>query len=489
MTNEGLSHCTLGKLGSQHLQVTFDGERVVSDTGLLLVRAVEKPLRVIAELAQRLPDPRSPQFLHHTVETILTQQVYQILAGYPDHDDANTLRHDPLHQILTDIAPDADSPLASGSTLARFAYAFTRRQAERPLEERPVLLEVRHAQCQRLTILNQYLAELFVRTRTTPPAEVILDIDATDDPTHGHQALSGYHGYFGQHQYFPLLVFEGATGFPLAAWLRPGTGSAALGAVDVLRPIVAALRAAWPGVRITVRGDTGFAVPAVYDFCEAENLEYVLGYAGNAVLLRRTDQALTDLRLYHRLYGRREPRVQRFEEIRGYQAGGWPHPRRVICKVEVTPEGSQRRFVVSNRPEAAEALYREVYVQRGAVPEQPIGELKNGLRADRLSSCGFCANAFRLLLHVLAYAIVVLFRQACASVADVATASVETLRARLWKVGAVLVSRPRLLRLRVSATWPGVGLWGAVWEATQGFVTQVTGPRRVGETPGLEPLS
>src|SRR5207253_2736380 len=137
-------------------------------------------------------------------------------------------------------------------TLARFQYAYTRRQAELPLEERPVLREIDQAQTQRLKISNSYLVELFIRTRRAVPTAILLDIDATDDPVHGQQTLSGYHGYFGQHQYFPLKVFDGASGFPLAVWLRPGTVHASCGAVDVLRSIIAALRAAWPGIVITV---------------------------------------------------------------------------------------------------------------------------------------------------------------------------------------------------------------------------------------------
>src|SRR5438477_6144294 len=193
MPGDSESHFTLWSIGWQQLHVTFDGGRIVADAGLLAVRALEKPLRVIADLAERLPDPRSPRFVRHSAEALLTQEVYQILAGYPDHNDARALRDDPLFQILADVSPDADQPLASGSTLARFPYAYTRRQAERPPEERPVLLEIRAAQCQRIKVLHQYLVEVFLRTRRAVPAEVVLDVDATDDPVHGAQALSGYH--------------------------------------------------------------------------------------------------------------------------------------------------------------------------------------------------------------------------------------------------------------------------------------------------------
>jgi DDE family transposase len=473
MVPQSASHFTLWNVGSQQLHLTFDGGCLVSDAGLLAVRALEKPLRVIADLAQRLPDPRSPRYIEHSAEALLTQAVYQILAGYPDFNDAHDLRHDHLFRILADVAPDADHPLACPSTLARFQYAFTRRQAELPQEQRPVLLEVRAAQTGRIKILNDYLVELFVRTRRTGPAEIILDVDASDDPVHGRQTLSGYHGYYQQHQYLPLFVYDGATGFPLAAWLRPGTVHASLGAAEILDRIVTALRAAWPDVRIQVRSDNGLAVPGLYDYCEAHGLPYVFGYASNPVLQRRTEQALADLELYHHFYRHREPVVQRFESFSDYQADTWPHPRRIVAKIEVTPQGSQRRFVVTDHSESAAEVYRDFYVQRGRVPEQPIGEMKNGLQADRLSACGFCANAFRLLTHTLAYAIVVLFREAVASVPEVATASVSTLRQRLWKIAARVVTSPRRIWLHLSETWPYRELWGRVLAAVQAFVRQV----------------
>jgi hypothetical protein len=473
MVTQPQPHFTLWTIGSQQLHLAFDGGRIVSDAGLLAVRALEKPLRVIADLAQRLPDPRAPKFIHHSAEAILTQEVYQILAGYPDFNDAQQLRSDPLFQILADLSPDADQPLASPSTLSRFQYAFTRRQAERPLEERDVVGEIEAAQTNRLAILNDYLVDLFIRTRRVVPAEIILDVDASDDPVHGHQTLSGYHGYYQQHQYLPLFVYDGATGFPLAAWLRPGTVHASLGAADILERIVTRLRAAWPDVPIQVRSDNGLAVPGLYDYCETRGLPYAFGYATNPVLQRATAQALADLELYHHFYRHREPTVQRFESLPDYQADSWPHPRRIVAKVEVTPQGSQRRFVVTNLEEPAAVVYRDFYVQRGKVPEQPIGEMKNGLQADRLSACGFRANAFRLLVHTLAYAIVVLFREAVAAVPEVATASVSTLRQRLWKLGAVVVRGVRRIWLHLSETWPARDLWGRVLAAVQSFVDRL----------------
>ena len=172
--------------------------------------------------------------------------------------------------------------------------------------------------------------------------------------------------------------------------------------------------------------------------------------------------------------------MQRFEEVRDYQAGSWPPARRVIAKVEINPHGSQRRLAVTNRTEPPAEIYHGLYTPRGAVPEQPIGEMKNGLRCDRLSACGFCANAFRLLVHALAYAVVVLFREAAAGVPEVATATVGTLRQRLWKAGAVLVASAKRAWLHVSETWPYRGVWQRVQEAVARFVSQVAGLTPVG---------
>jgi hypothetical protein len=388
MSTDCPQQLTFWKMGRQQVTVDFHGGQVVTDTGLLPIRLLDKELGVLATIAQRLPDPRAQKLVTHTREALLTQEVYQILAGYADGNDAQVVRQDPLFQTLVDVNPEGERLLASGSTVNRFHHAYTRRQAELPWEERPVLREVDAAQTQRLQILNAYLRELFIRTRRRPPMYLILDIDPSDDPTHGHQVLSCFHGYFDQYQYFPLFVFDGDTGFPLAAWLRPGTVHASCGAVSTLRSIVRSLRAAWPDVLILVRGDTGMAVPEVYEFCEAEGLLYVFGYASNEVLKRRTEAALSDLETYYACYQHREPEVQRFEVIEDYQAESWSRPRRIVAKIEINRHGVNRRFVVTNLSGHGQGIYHGVYVQRGNVPEKPIGEMKNGLQMRK-----WCASA------------------------------------------------------------------------------------------------
>jgi hypothetical protein len=473
MTPRYSPHFSFPELHRQPVAVAFDAPPIVADTGLLPLRDLDQRLGYLADLARRLPDPRAQDFITHSAEEILAQQVYQILADYPDCNDANALRRDPLFQVLAGTEPRPERPLACGSTLARFQYAFTRRQRDLPEEDRPAFAEMYRARTDRIRILNDFLIDTFIRTRPQPPACVILDIDPTDDPVHGNQALSGYHGYYQQHQYFPLLVFDGQSRFPLAAWLRPGTAAGACGAVGVLAAIVTALRRAWPNVLILVRGDCSLAAPALYEFCEAQGLLYAFGYASNAVLQRHTAQALADLELYYRLYGRGQTSVQRFEVLEDYQADGWSRPRRVVCKVECTPQGSQRRFVVTNLSGQPGGIYRGFYVERGAVPEQPIDELKNGLDLGRLSAHGFRANGYRLLLHVVAYGLVVLLREATAAVPEVAGATVGTLRSRLWRVGAWVEQRAGRIWFHVAEAWPGRELWGRVQAAVAAFTAAV----------------
>jgi Transposase DDE domain group 1 len=487
MATDCAAEFTLWKVDGQEIHVDFAGGRIVSDAGLLALRDFDKKIGFLAGLAGRWPDPRAQAYVRHSKEALLVQQVYQILGGYADWNDAQPLRDDPLFRTLVGMAPDQERGLASGSTLARFHQAYTRRDAELPPEERPVLLEQQQAQCQRIKLGNAYLIETFLRTRRRRPGVLILDLDATDDATHGAQVLSGYHGYFAQHQYFPLLVYEGLSGFPLGAWLRPGTVHASCGAVGTLRELVAQLRQAFPGVCILVRGDTGFAVPEMYDFCEREDLWYVFGYASNDVLKARTAAWLADLETYYHWYGHRDRHLQRFEAIVDYQAQTWSQPRRIITKIEITPQGSNRRFLVTNLPGNPRTIYQRVYVQRGDIPESPIGEFKNGLQGDRLSAHRFRANGMKLLEHMLAYALVVLYREAVAeAVPELAKAEVSTWRSLLWKVGARVVTATRRIGFHFSASWPFRDLWIRAHAAASAVAEQL---RQLGQrvTPAVEP--
>lgn len=473
----------LFEVDRRRVTVDFEGGQVVTDAGLLPIRELDFKLGILAEAARRLPDPRSQEHITYSAEQLLSQRVYQILAGYPDGNDANSLRDDPLFKTVVGQSPeDEDQPLASGSTCNRFLHAYTRRDADVPPEDRDVLLEQRSAQLQRIRGLNEFLVDVFVRTRVTQPERIIIDLDPTDDAVHGNQQLTFWHGYYDQKQYFPLLVFDGDSSMPLGAWLWPGNAHAGWGAVDAIKDIVDRLREHWPGVKIFVRGDCGLALPEVYEYCEAEGLSFALGYATNNVLKRIVEEAKLDheARLMWWITGQKP--WQTFRAFEDYQAGSWSRPRRIIAKVEVTKTGGlNRRFVVTNMTDSPRSIYRDFYVKRGNVPERPIGELKNGLAMDRLSSGRFFANAQKMMLHVLAYQLWVLFREANQMIDDetdeaaseLAKMEVGTARSRLFKVGALVQVTHRRIWFHLGTHWPGRGLYLAAGRAVESFVSNL----------------
>jgi len=461
----------LWQLGRQEVTVDFSAEQVVTDTGLLTIRKLDRELGILAAAAARLSDPRSQKLVTHDVEELLVQQVYQLLGGYFDANDANVLRNDPLFQTLADTSPTSDQSLASGSTVSRFKYAYTRRQQRLPVEERTIEKECQTAKCQRIGAINQFLVETFIKTRRTKPTRIVIDLDASDDPAHGQQQLTFWHGYFDQQQYFTLLAFDGESGFPLGAWLRPGKAHPSWGAVESLGEIVRALRAVWPDIEIVIRADAGYGVPELYEYIEESRLKFVIGYTSNAVLKRRTEMLLKYTQAHAELHG--EP-CCRFTQFDDYQAESWSHPRRIIAKCEVTAQGGpNRRFVVTNLTDRPESVYHGLYVKRGNYPERGIQELKHGLQMDRLSSHRFFANAFTLQCHVLAYALWILFREANANVPEVSRHQLQTVRAKLFKVGTLTHSSVRRIWFRISKTWPHRDLFVRACEAVANFTRRL----------------
>jgi hypothetical protein len=280
-----------------------------------------------------------------------------------------------------------------------------------------------------------------------------LDLDGTDDPVHGQQEGSGYHGYYRQHMYFPLLVFDGETGQLIAAVLRGGTVHAGHGALAVLKRLVRVIRARWPGVTIELRADSGFALPALYAYCEAQGLTYTIGLVPNA----RLAVLATDL-----LAAAEEQRVETgAEKVRllgetTYQAGSWEQERRVIIKAERLPKGPNTRFVVTNRSDPPQTLYHW-YIQRGT-SEQWINDFKAACQADRLSDHRFWANQFRLLLHAAAYWLLDTLRHWLRR-RGVPRRALRTLQLLLLKVGGWVQRLPDRIRLHLARSHPGQALW------------------------------
>jgi hypothetical protein len=426
-------HTQFGFTFQRKLTVAFDGGEITSDAGLLLVRDFDERLGLTAALRAAVADGRDRRYVTHDVLTLLRQRVYQIAAGYEDANDATYLRHDPTLQT---VAQRLGTPLASQPTLSRLENAVEWGTIRR---------------------LGRVLRQWFTRhavARRQPPAELILDLDSTDDPTHGQQQLSFFNGHYDQHMYHPLLVF--ADGYLLGARLRPGDVGGATHLRPLLAPIVAHLRAALPGTELALRADGGFCNPDLLDYAEQAGLTYAIGMPPNpklaaAVALHRIHAQV--------VYERTRQPVRWFTSVR-YQTRSWRRPRRVLAMIEHTAQGPNVRFVVTNRRGRAADLFHW-YHQRGQA-ENFIKELKRDLAADRLSCHAFRANAVRLLLHALAYDLLHLFRLRVLAGTPLATATLGTVRLRLLKLGARVVRSVRRWWFHLATGWPGQPVFLAV---------------------------
>lgn len=414
----------------------FEGGSITSDGGMLWLRSVDDALGLTASLTSCIRDRRERGKVRHGMGELLRQRIYQIAAGYEDANDAGTLRQDPALKIAVGRAPESGADLASQPTLSRLENEVTERQLQRLSR----------------ALLSQYLAH-----RPDPTGAIILDLDSTDDPTHGQQELACFHGFYDQHMYHPLLCFDGTTGDLLAATLRPGNAHASSGAVATLDRIVTAIRKRWPGRRIIVRADAGFAIPALYDFCERRRLGYVIGLITNSVLEGFHAPLLAQA---VEQYQREGVKARLIDEV-GYRAGSWERFRRVIMKAEAMPQGTNRRFVVTNLTADPATVY-DFYIGRGDV-ENRIKDLKVALRADRLSCHRFTANAFRLLLHAAAYVLMHALR-ALLGGTELAAAQFDTIRLRLLKVGARVRQTVRRVWVHLASGYPHRTIWYTLHE-------------------------
>jgi hypothetical protein len=372
--------------------------RLSGEAGLLPLRQFDERSGLTRAFAGALDDFRDPGLIEHTVPEMVRSRVYGILAGYEDQNDHDTLRADPVFKLIAGRSPD-DADLASQPTLSRFENAVSIKSLQR---------------------LRDVFLDQFIASFDTPPHHLTFDLDSVDDPAHGHQQLTFWHGYYDQNQYLPLVVTCSDNDQFVMLSLRPGNVHAALGADDDLAYLVTRLRRAWPDVALHVRGDCGFGVPALYEVCEHLNVTYTFGLSANAVLQRATEGLLADaVSAYERARqaARQEDPPRPALPARlfvgfWYQAGTWPCPRYVVAKAEANDRGTNRRFVVTNRPGAAHLpgpTYDE-YAARGE-SENRNKEFKCGLAMDRLSDHRFCANYFRLYLHAAAMNLLVRLRR------------------------------------------------------------------------------
>ncbi len=439
------------------IRIEVSDAPLTSDAGLLPLRQFDDRIGLTAQVAAALRDPRDPGRIEHTFPEMVRSRVFGILAGYTDQNDHDTLRTDPVFKLVADRSP-TDADLASQPTLSRFENAI----------DIPSLFRLRDV------LIDQFIAS-FER----PPITLTFDLDAVDDPTHGSQQLTLFHGFYEQYQYLPLVITCAENDQIVTLSLRHGTATASLGADDDLVHLVTRLRAVWPNVRIRVRGDGGFGNPTMYEASESLDVIYTFGLSANPVLQRETEALLVEA--VRRWDAGHEP--QRLFAGFWYQAGTWNRPRWVVAKCEANAQGTNRRFVTTNRAGAwtyLEATYDE-YAMRGE-SENRNKEFKCGMAMDRLSDHRFLANYVRLYLHAAALNLLVRLRQEIADpppppAGDVPVASLPeptrkryqnarrrhdplgeghpaTWRLLLIKVAASVVVSCRRIVVRLSGSWP-----------------------------------
>jgi hypothetical protein len=456
--------------------------QLTSDAGLLPIRQLDEVLGLTAQFAAALNDRRDPGASTHSFLEMVRMRVYGIVADYPDQNDHDVLRSDPLFKLLANRSPD-DADLASQPTLSRFENAIDVPSLRR---------------------LQDVFIDQFIASFPTVPRHLTFDIDVFDDPTHGEQQLTFFHGYYDQYQYLPRAITCKENDTVVMICLLFGTAHATLGIEDDLPYLVRRLRAVWPDVHITIRGDSGFAVPKTYLLLEQLGVEYTLGLAMNAVLKRNSDEILDVAMRNYEETGEPQRLFTAFE----YQAASWGEPRWTIIKAEAHAQGTNRRAVVTNRPGARilpEATYDE-YTERGE-SENRNKELKCGVQADRLSDHRYMANLFRLYLHALAANLLARLRSVVADPPPPAVATslpTEALagkqrhdyfnhrrerdplgeaqpctwRTRLIKVAAEIVVTTRRIVVRLAGSWPYLDHYRQVAQAVLDF--SLSSPRASG---------
>jgi hypothetical protein len=412
----------------RNLVADFSGGVITSDAGALLLRQADRQLGLLDALDRVIPDPRHPEFIVHPQRALLAQRIFGIACGYEDLNDHQQLRDDPLWQAVTDHpGPDDVPELASPPTLCRLENRVQRRT---------------------LFDIAAVLVEQFIQAQATPPEELILDFDATDDPVHGHQEKRFFHGYYDRYCFLPLYVMCGD--HLLVAYLRPSNIDPALHTGAILKLLVKRLRQAWPNVRIIFRGDSGFCRHRLMNWCERNNVHYLLGLARNPILQRHAAVWQAQVEEQHRADGHAHRVFGEFT----YAAATWSRERRVIAKAEhLVGDKANPRFVVTNLTGDARVLYEDVYCQRGNM-ENRIKEQQLGLFADRTSCHRFVANQFRVLLAAAAYVLVSHIRRVGLVGTDLERADVGTIRLKLFKIGAWVKRSVRRLVVKMASSYP-----------------------------------
>src|SRR3954447_11270012 len=413
----------------KEVRVAFDGGRLTSDAGVLVLAGIERRLGIAERLARCIEDPRSPDRVHHTLAEMIRFRVLLIAAGYPDANDCDALRADPAFKMAVGRAPESGADLCSQPTMCR-------------LENLPTVTALKR--------MMATMVELFCDSFEQVPQRIVLDIDDTCDPAHGRQELALFHAHYGERCSLPIHVYEAITGKPVAVILRPGKTPDGAEVMLVLRHLIRRIRTRWPRVDILVRGDSHYGRPEAMSWCERNRVAYAFGLAGNKVLFRRV-AGLAEAAALERVEGG-AAKVRRFAEF-AYAAQAWHVERRVIARVEASDKGADSRFVVTNLAGTPRWLYEAVYCARGRA-ENLVKAHKVHLASDRTSCSKATANQFRLVLHTAAYWLLHTLRGLAPKRSFWRDAQFDTIRFALIKVVRRVTELPSRIELALPSGYP-----------------------------------
>jgi hypothetical protein len=447
-----MTECTQDRFGfeshfSREVVARFDGGALTSDGGALLLREVERRINLIARLSECFDDHRNPLLVRHQVREMVAQRVYGLALGYEDLNDHDQLREDPLLAVLSGKKQAGQAPLAGKSTLNRLELS-----GELPSRYKKV-------HC-RQEAVDKLLVDLYLEAHDAPPEQIVLDLDVTDLPLHGHQEGRFFHGYYDEYCYLPLYVFAGE--HLLCARLRTADQDAAAGSTQEVERIVGQIRNKWADVRIVVRGDSGFCRDELMDWCEKHNVGYVLGFARNERLGKLIAPQMEEAARLQRATGKPARVFTEFE----YRTttGSWSKARRVVAKAEQIEGKANPRFVVTNLSAEqwpAQALYEELYCGRGEMENRIKEQLS--LFAPRVSAETMKANQMRMNLSGCAYVLIHALRRIGLKGTEMERAQATTIRLRLLKIGARIRITARKIWLSMASGFPLQAVFRQAW--------------------------